>query len=1015
MSNPTFVVRTGAPPMLFTPKNGNTDKFLQYNKPDSVKKASFVHRVRQHRWFKFFAFVLVLALAVPAFLLTGGGLFGKTSSSTPAANAGAFDFLDPSCKLFGDPIEAFSSLSDQEREELLRGTKVDKLKGSFEDGQGVDTQSSMNLQNKTDVDAAPAKSTVPLPAKPERPSYTALGTSFGWSLFNIKALGGTCGMTSVVNKSMNTVVNIALSIYAMFASFALTVFGWAMNLDLFNMFKNAIVEVIHNLERTLYLEYLTPLIIFAALWIGWNGIVKRRNSQVTQGTIWLVLAVSLTFVFFRFPATLIVGSNSLIQGISLQLMMTVAGAGNKTNDGQSICKNSLLSQAMVDESKAAKENGPNAGKTIGDYKASQRETALAAQCLMWEAFYYQPWAIGQFGDFKELTLVPPQEQELAHWNSPDVSGGIGDGLKAEDYNHWTSEAMKTPYPNGAPPLSMPELFLMSTHYTQKESEAIHDNKDNYYLINPNTKYYIDMEKRNQRRDLMVWMTCGYAKGKDAPWYNCPYYPIYTYFAGDKAGTQIGYVFLGFVSLLFAFTPLLIMAITLIFYSLTGIVLWMVLPFFLLLGVHPGFGRKLLLGWCEQIVSNALKRVGLALMMGITLLLIEIALNITDLNIIAKAFMICIIGVGVLLFRGKFVKMMSQVNFGGGGNPDAMGHELKRSGQRAAGRVAYTGGHSAGKFQNVREAGGGVGAAALAGLGGLVVGAGRSAGMRHGGTNPLRAGSYGHGQSRKGKHAQKKNQKYARGQMEDIVNRYNKAETDEEREEILQKRLNPFVKRMKKHNLPIPRVAGMEDVVEAGKLNGWFDEKDLESEGVKVPRNAETGESEGGGSDSDSDSGGGAGGDGVDGRKEAEIGAGTGSGINIVIHNDMQPLVDEIAENTNVTQSAADRTLAGLSDVEQTTRDGANSVENEVRNMSDRTVSGLQKVTDSTINLNDAVAFSSINDGSSRETSINENKLVNAVKQGAKQGAEEGTTRGAERGAETGARRGVQNFQPPPSK
>ena len=30
------------------------------------------------------------------------------------------------------------------------------------------------------------------------------------------------------------------------------------------------------------------------------------------------------------------------------------------------------------------------------------------------------------------------------------------------------------------------------------------------------------------------------------------------------------------------------------------------------------------------------------------------------------------------------------------------------------------------------------------------------------------------------------------------------------------------------------------------------------------------------------------------------------------------------------------------DVEQTTWDGANSVENEVRNMSDRTVSGLQK-------------------------------------------------------------------------
>ena len=27
---------------------------------------------------------------------------------------------------------------------------------------------------------------------------------------------------------------------------------------------------------------------------------------------------------------------------------------------------------------------------------------------------------------------------------------------------------------------------------------------------------------------------------------------------------------------------------------------------------------------------------------------------------------------------------------------------------------------------------------------------------------------------------------------------------------------------------------MEDVVEAGKLNGWFDEKDLESEGGKFP-------------------------------------------------------------------------------------------------------------------------------------------------------------------------------------
>lgn len=1099
--------------MLFTPKNHTSKRFEQYNKPTGVKKISFGYKIRTYRWFKIFAFILVLALAVPAFLLTGG-IGGKTGSSTPAANAGILDALDPSCKIFGFPIEAFGNGTPP--------TKAVEVK-SFEDGAGVEDNAPSTSQPTTDISGTPAAVDHKVPEIPERPSYTAFGTSFSWSIFNIKQLGGTCGMNSATNKAMNGVVNIMLSIYSMFASLALTVFGWAMNLNLFDMFKNAIVEVIHNLHRSLYLEYLTPLIIIAALWIGWNGIVKRRNSQVTQGTVWLVAAISLTFVFFKFPATFIVGTNRLVQGISLQVMMTVAGVGNKSNEGTSLCKTSLISQQLAVESKNAEKNGPVENKTLGDYQTSQRDMAIAAQCLMWETFYYEPWALGQFGDNKDLIKTAPSPQKLTDWQHQEWAKSKADG----DFTHWSSRAMGAVFDeNGklvpdAPPnppyaLSLPELYLMSTHYTQKETEAIHPDPTNYYEMNFENKARIDAEKRAERRDVMVWMTCGFAGGDDGTYIRaiqggCPYAPLYPYIAGEKTGTQIGYIFLGWVSLLFAFTPLLIMAITLIFYSFVGIVLWMVLPFFLLIGIHPGFGRKLLLGWCEQIVSNFLKRIGVALMIGITLMLMEIALNISNIGLIAKAFLMCIIGVSVLLFKGKFVKMMSRVNFGGGGNPDAMGHELKRSGQKAAGRVAYTGGTSAGKFQNVREAGGGLGAATLAGLGGLAMGGVKSANMRHGGTNPARAGSYGYGQGRKGAHARKKHQKYASNQMEDMSKKYNEAENDTERRDILNDRFRPFIKRMKGHGLHIPRVAGDEALVAAGIKNNWLDEKKDFAQETIVPTTSLRGEAEHGGSDSEendtpnSDSqgdvdnndsppvgnsggenhgtgstensnslpgpvdkdglplpvpvggvgenggegrkpaqvgnnaggsglvgpAGGGGENGGEGRKPAQVGADAGAAnpggpggsdgrsgnrdnITIIVNNDMQPLVDSIEENTHVTRDSSDRALQGLANVEQTARVGAENTENEVRNMADRTNDKLRDIADNTNGIDNAVLFSSIGESSSkpsRESSVSEAKIANAVQQGVQKGAEEG----ARRGAETGAKRGVQNFNPPPPK
>jgi hypothetical protein len=156
--------------------------------------------------------------------------------------------------------------------------------------------------------------------------------------------------------------------------------------------------------------------------------------------------------------------------------------------------------------------------------------------------------------------------------------------------------------------------------------------------------------------------------------------VYSLFTGDQWTTRLEIGFEALFAAIAAGLLILLISLTLIILKLGWLLLLVAGPFFLIIGIHPGFGRVIAIRWFEMLVGVLLKQVAVALTLSVLLYCYSLIMSTTDqvLPWALKIMMIALVTVAVFIYRKPFQHLFSSVGYGMLGNDQRAQVSLRES-------------------------------------------------------------------------------------------------------------------------------------------------------------------------------------------------------------------------------------------------------------------------------------------------------------------------------------------------
>ena len=441
-----------------------------------------------------------------------------------------------------------------------------------------------------------------------------------WKAYPMESMGSQCGAGTIMNSAGTMIADTFFRVTTALFSAGQQIISWALSVDAFTPFIDAMTTAVDTLKDGLFLEYLAPVVLIATIWLAWQGLVKKRTRESIQGMVWTISAGALSLVFLTNTKVLAQGTNDFVQGLTSGIVSTMTSA---TDANVGMCAAS----------------GPD---------ATQRQT----NCSLWQTFVYTPWVAGQLGDFGAKGVV------------------VKDGPPVVIPGHGESRDIGL-------------VFLDVT--TLNHDDAIAASHQDPLKERTQTR-------KDQWQAFVKTMTCETDDYNSEEAKACPArsdaQPAFT---GDGFGRKLQIALLALVAFLIGAVPLVFLSFTMVVFQITFVFLMITSPIFLLLGIHPGFGRKIAMGWLEMVLANCLKRIATAVLIGILLIVLQAAIASTVMSWLGQVFLMAAASIAILMYRKKMLDKVSQVNLGGDGGQslqsgNAAG-KAKRLGRQAVTKTA----------------------------------------------------------------------------------------------------------------------------------------------------------------------------------------------------------------------------------------------------------------------------------------------------------------------------------------
>ena len=184
-------------------------------------------------------------------------------------------------------------------------------------------------------------------------------------------------MTSLVG---NNVAGMVFDAAKAMDRVTITVYQAAAGNHILNWLSSSVNGLITSLGHAIYFPYLAPVVLLGAIWLAWQGLVKKRATRAIEGTLWMVIAAT--------AAICLIGKPAAFTGIGTDVSNGVTGVLNTAfaklpNAGNSNC----LPVAGNDPQSVSADYAFTSGNGLVDQNANE----------LWSVLVCKPWLYGEFG------------------------------------------------------------------------------------------------------------------------------------------------------------------------------------------------------------------------------------------------------------------------------------------------------------------------------------------------------------------------------------------------------------------------------------------------------------------------------------------------------------------------------------------------------------------------------------------------------------------------------------------
>ncbi len=394
------------------------------------------------------------------------------------------------------------------------------------------------------------------------------------------ATGLQCSdMTSLIG---NNVAGMVFDMAKSLDRVTITVYQSAAGTNILSWLSSSVDTLIKALGKAIYFPFLAPVVIIGAIWLAWQGLIRKRATRTIEGTIWMVIACAAAIWLIGQPQDFTGVGTTVSNGVT-SVLNTAFDKLPATNDS-----NCLPVQAGDPQSVSA-----NYAFTSGSGLVDQNANEL------WSVLVCKPWLEGEFG--------------TTQFAQPGTAAAKTNLINEYGRNLLWSQAFAT---NEQPTATL----------TKAKQDVYNGIANNLQAQNP---------------------------------------AVYSLFQGNQWTTRLEIAFFALFAAVVAGLLVLLIALTLIILKLGFLLLLVAGPFFLIIGVHPGFGRVVAIRWFEMLVGVLLKQVAIALVLSILLYCYSLIMGTPDQELPwgLKIMMISLVTVAVFIYRKPFQHLFSSVGYG----------------------------------------------------------------------------------------------------------------------------------------------------------------------------------------------------------------------------------------------------------------------------------------------------------------------------------------------------------------
>jgi len=216
------------------------------------------------------------------------------------------------------------------------------------------------------------------PASAVRQSAT-LYDSYGMAGQSWSAYGLQCSdFASIIG---NQVAGVVFTGAKALDRVTITVYQSAAGEGILAWLSGVVDKLITSLGNAIYFPFLAPVVIIGAIWLAWQGLIRKRASRTIEGTIWMVLACATAIWLIGRPADFTGVGKTVSDGITQTLNIAFA----KLPAPQ---QNSCVPLQKGDPQVPAGTNfAYTAGNGVVDTNANE----------LWTVLVCKPWLDGEFG------------------------------------------------------------------------------------------------------------------------------------------------------------------------------------------------------------------------------------------------------------------------------------------------------------------------------------------------------------------------------------------------------------------------------------------------------------------------------------------------------------------------------------------------------------------------------------------------------------------------------------------